>query len=48
MDAVTGHAGKLLFGFLGSGEGPIVLMLGRIQSVLSPVSYARYLGIHSW
>lgn len=29
---VQGHAGKLLFGFLGA-KTPVVLMVGRLQSV---------------
>lgn len=30
---VHGHAGKLLFGLLGSSTCPVVLMVGRAQSV---------------
>ena len=30
---VAGHAGKLLFGFLEDGKEPVVLMVGRSQSV---------------
>lgn len=31
--AVQGHAGKLLFGLLGANRCPVVLMVGRAQSV---------------
>ena len=33
LSVVPGHAGKLLFGLLQSGGKPLVLMLGRTQSV---------------
>lgn len=41
---VQGHAGKLLFGFLGT-QTPVVLMVGRLQSAsqLAPVSYTQRL-----
>lgn len=34
---MLGHDGKLLFGLLDASKAPIVLMLGRAQSVKSPV-----------
>jgi hypothetical protein len=30
---VQGHAGKLVFGLLGEKQTPVVLMVGRVQSV---------------
>lgn len=35
MYLVPGHVGKLLFGLLERERRPIVLMVGRLQSVLS-------------
>lgn len=34
---MLGHDGKLLFGLLDATKAPIVLMLGRAQSVKTPV-----------
>ena len=33
MKPVPGHAGKLLFGLLEAERRPVVLMVGRLQSV---------------
>jgi len=31
MSLVVGHAGKLVFGFLGERKTPVVVMVGRAQ-----------------
>ena len=38
LGVVPGHAGKLVFGLFKSGGKPLVLMLGRIQSVFIQLS----------
>ena len=30
---VEGHAGELVFGFMGETKVPVVLLVGRVQSV---------------
>ncbi len=41
--SVPGHAGKLLFGLLEHNRRPVVLMVGRLQSVSSRIS-----SLHQW
>ncbi|MCJ1307884.1 hypothetical protein MMC25_001532 [Agyrium rufum] len=54
QSTVQGHAGELLFGTLGKQKSPVVLMVGRVQSVTTnasdvtlPVRVMRLLGVET-